>query len=277
MHDSGSLAGVHVVTIAPNLPGPLAARHLVQLGASVTKIEAPHGDPAQAFPQWFQALNAGQIRKTLDLKVPEDREQFFELLSGADLLLSSMRPSAADRLSLYEMVARAKVAHIEIVGDVEAPDEPGHDLTYQAAAGLLNPPEMPRVPWADVLGGYEATIAALDALREREHAQKIGNDQAVHRRVGLKQGVDDAAEAFQIGATAPGQILSGAHPQYGMYQTQDGWIAVAAIEPHFHATLTALLGDSRSTLAERFSKRSTAQWLEFAKQHDLPLAAVEKR
>ena len=121
----------------------------------------------------------------------------------------------------------------------EAPNAPGHDLTYQAAAGVLASPQVPRVPWADLIGGYQATIAALDALREREQAQANGNNVVVHRRIGLKQGVDEAAEAFRIGATAPGEILSGAHPQYAIYKTQDGWIAVAALEPHFHTRLTA--------------------------------------
>ena len=97
----------------------------------------------------------------------------------------------------------------------------------------------------------------------------------MHRRIGLKQGVDEAAEAFRIGATAPGEILSGAHPQYAIYKTQDGWIAVAALEPHFHTRLTALLGESFVTLAEHFAKYSTAEWLEFANQHDLPFSAVE--
>ena len=274
--DADSLAGVHVVTVAPNLPGPLAARHLMRLGAAVTKVEPPQGDPVRAFPQWYAALTEGQRIETLDLKLTDERACFVELLQEADLLISSMRPSAAQRLGLNELVRQAGVAHVEIVGDTDNPEEPGHDLTYQAAAGLLNPPEMPRVPWADVLGGYQAAIAALDALREREDAQSAGTDQAIHRSVGLKQGLDEAAETFRIGASAPGQVLSGSHPQYKMYQTLDGWIAVAALEPHFHATLSALLGDDRATLAEHFAQRSTAEWLQFAKHHDLPFAAVEE-
>ena len=274
---SDSLSGIHIVSIATNLPGPFAARHLLRLGASVTKVEPPGGDPARALPSWYAELTAGQHVTTLDLKSPAGQDEFLDLLSGADLLLSSMRPSAAARLGLPDMVSQTHVAHVEIVGDTEVPDQAGHDLTYQAAVGLLDPPHMPRVPWADVLGGYQATIAALDALREREHAQKAGIRKLVHRRVGLKQGVDDAAEALRFGATAPGQILSGSHPQYGMYQTRDGWIALAALEPHFHATLAKLLGNNRMRLEELFAQRSTAYWLQFANQHDLPLTAVEDR
>ena len=272
---SASLAGVRVVSLATNLPGPLAARHLQRLGASVIKIEPPAGDAVQAFPKWYQALNKGQTIEALDLKTQPGTARFVELLTDADMLISSMRPSAAERLGLYNLVQQAGVAHIEIIGDLEAPNAPGHDLTYQAAAGVLASPQVPRVPWADVIGGYQATIAALDALREREQAQANGNNVVVHRRIGLKQGVDEAAEAYRFGATAPGEVLSGAHPQYAIYKTQDGWIAVAALEPHFHARLTTLLGESFVTLTEHFAKYSTAEWLEFANQHDLPFSAVE--
>jgi len=272
---SDSLAGVRVVSLATNLPGPLAARHLQRLGAAVIKIESPSGDAVQAFPRWYQALNNGQTIEVLDLKTSEGTARFAALLNEADILISSMRPRAAQRLGLYDLVQQAGVAHIEIVGDLETPNEPGHDLTYQAAAGVLNPPEVPRVPWADVMGGYQTTIAALDALREREHTQTNGTNVVVHRRVGLQQGVDEAAEAFRIGATAPGEILSGNHPHYAIYKTAYGCIAVAAIEAHFHARLTALLGDSFATLSEHFVHRSTAEWLQFAKHHDLPLSAVK--
>ncbi len=39
------LDGVTVVSLAVNLPGPLATARLAQLGADVTKVEPPAGDP----------------------------------------------------------------------------------------------------------------------------------------------------------------------------------------------------------------------------------------
>ena len=48
------LSGVRVVTLAPNLPGPVAANRLVTLGATVTKVEPPAGDPlAVASPDYY--------------------------------------------------------------------------------------------------------------------------------------------------------------------------------------------------------------------------------
>ena len=39
------LAGINVVSLAVNLPGPAAARRLCQLGARGCKVEPPTGDP----------------------------------------------------------------------------------------------------------------------------------------------------------------------------------------------------------------------------------------
>ena len=71
---SAVLDGVRVVSLATNLPGPIAAARLTELGASVTKIEPPAGDPlALASPLWYDELTSGQRILALDLKEPEDR------------------------------------------------------------------------------------------------------------------------------------------------------------------------------------------------------------
>ncbi len=41
------LDGVLVVSLAINLPGPLTAARLTKLGAKVTMVLPPHGDPLQ--------------------------------------------------------------------------------------------------------------------------------------------------------------------------------------------------------------------------------------
>jgi crotonobetainyl-CoA:carnitine CoA-transferase CaiB-like acyl-CoA transferase len=42
---TGPLAGLHVVEIANEISGPYATKLFVDLGAEVTKIEPPAGDP----------------------------------------------------------------------------------------------------------------------------------------------------------------------------------------------------------------------------------------
>ncbi|EQM29853.1 CoA transferase, partial [Rhodococcus erythropolis] len=167
MSQSSSLQGVQVVSLAINLPGPLAAARLRALGATVTKIEPPAGDPLRAVaPTWYDELTVGQRVVTLDLKDPADRAVAARELSRADLMLTAMRPSALVKLGLDELTAaNPHLSHIEIVGhDGIAAEQPGHDLTYQALHGTLQPPTMPTVPVADLLGAERAVSAALLAL-----------------------------------------------------------------------------------------------------------------
>ena len=72
--DATAVAGVGVVSLAVNLPGPLAVARLASMGASATKVEPPSGDPLQAVaPSWYEELAAGQEVVTLDLKSPAGR------------------------------------------------------------------------------------------------------------------------------------------------------------------------------------------------------------
>src|ERR671910_278021 len=61
------LRGVRVLTLAVNLPGPVAASRLCAMGASVIKVEPPGGDPlALMCPGYYRDLSAGQEVARLD-------------------------------------------------------------------------------------------------------------------------------------------------------------------------------------------------------------------
>ena len=95
------LAGTAVVSLAANLPGPLAARRLADLGAQVTKVEPPGGDQlGDHAPDWYRELVAGMDVRVIDLKDAGGREQLESLLDDAQLLLTASRPSSLARLGL---------------------------------------------------------------------------------------------------------------------------------------------------------------------------------
>jgi alpha-methylacyl-CoA racemase len=272
-----------VVSIAVNLPGPVAAARLASLGASVTKVEPPTGDPlALVCRPWYDELVRGQTVHTLDLKEEAGRARLHELLGSADLMITSHRAAGLERLGLgwADLQARhPRLCHVAIVGQ-PAPDDglPGHDLTYQAAHGLLEPrpgetPEMPAVLVAD-LGGAER--AATEALAALVHRSRTG--QASRREVALTSAAAAMAAPLRHGLTTAGGLLGGALPAYGIYPAAVGHVALAALEPHFFARLTALLGVSgtRAELEAAFATRSAAEWEEWARAQDLPLTAVAR-
>lgn len=281
------LAGVRVVSIAVNLPGPWLAWRFTTLGASVTKVEPPTGDPfAVICADWYADLAAGQDIVRLDLKSADDRAELDALLARADLFVTSHRPSALARLGLDPQVVATRhprLVQVAIVGELGAAAEhPGHDLTYQAAAGVLDPPRLPTVLLSDLAGAERATIEALAGLAYRDRT-----GQGCVREVALAAGALDFGAPARHGVTRAGGLLGGGLARYGLYATSDGWIAFAALEPHFaqraETQLGALAGaegvaagltQDAERLAAVFATRSTAEWVGWARDHDIPLEAV---
>ena len=172
---AGPLAGVEVVTIAVNLPGPVAAARLADLGARVVKVEPPAGDPlAQYTPEAYAELSAGQEVVRLDLKTETGTDGLHALLATADVLLTSHRPSALARLGLSwdDLHARhPRLIQVAVVGHPGPGTEvPGHDLTYQAVHGLVDGLGLPRVLLADLAGGDRAALGAVAALVGRSRS-----------------------------------------------------------------------------------------------------------
>lgn len=271
------LQDIQVLSLAINLPGPLAAARLRQLGAAVLKIEPPEGDPLfHARPDWYRILHEGIEVHRLNLKEADAHTQLQAWLQQTDLLLTATRPAALARLGLAWPELHAQYPRLVQVAMVGYPppheDRPGHDLTYQAHLGLLTPPHLPRAMIADVGGAQEAVTAALGLLLARERGQGSHVQQ-----VSLAGAAERFAEPLRHGLTAPGHELGGGLPVYGLYETAEGWLAVAALEPHFGQRLCQELGlptPDRTRLATIFRTRSAQQWEEWAAERDLPLAAV---
>lgn len=270
------LTGVRVLSIAVNLPGPAAAARLAALGAEVTKVEPPSGDPlAFGAKDYYDRLVVGQEVVTLDLKDDADRAALWQRLAEVDLLLTSSRPSALGRLgldwaSLHERLPR--LSQVAIVGH-PGPDAEvaGHDLTYQAVVGTLQPPQLPLVLVADLAGAERAVGDGIAAVLA---ASRTGS--GVHREVALSDVADTMAQPAQRGLTRPEGFLGGALPSYGIYSAATGSIAVAALEDHFWRELLRQLqvdGD-RASLETVFAQRSAEEWQAWARERGLPIAAV---
>jgi alpha-methylacyl-CoA racemase len=269
------LDNIRVLTLAINLPGPLAAARLQHLGATVVKIEPPDGDPlAHARPEWYRTLHQGQQIIRLNLKEAKDRAQLDPWLEQADLLLTATRPSALQRLGLGWPELHARYPRLVQVGIVGYPapheEKPGHDLNYQAHFGLLVPPHLPRSCIADLAGAEQAVSASLALILARERGQDCHVIQ-----VSLAEAAESFAEPLRQGLTRPGGILGGGHAGYNLYPALEGWIALGALEPHFWSKLLSEIGLAAPEMLEQlFLTRTAAEWEAWAAERDLPITAV---
>lgn len=272
-----SLNGMQVLNLAVNLPGPIAALRLQQLGACVVKVEPPAGDPLIHYnPTWYKNLTVGQKVVTMDLKSPNGRTRLDEILEHTDLLITATRPVALERLGLGWTNLNQnfpRLCQVAIVGH-PAPreNEAGHDLTYQAEVGLLKPPNLPRTLIADLVGAEMTVSTALALLLSREREGKGGYEQ-----VALSDAALAMAEPVRYGITTSGAMLGGSTPEYNLYQTSDGWIAVAALEPCFKQRLEAELGGGAMQIEQLrffFKAKTAAEWQAWGQERDIPIVAV---
>jgi crotonobetainyl-CoA:carnitine CoA-transferase CaiB-like acyl-CoA transferase len=264
------LRGIRVLVVAVNVPALAAGFRLGELGASVTKVEPPDGDPTgAASPELYARLTAGHEVVRLDLKT--DRAPLDPYLADADVLITSSRPSALARLGLAwsDLEERyPKLVQVAIVGHAEPDQErAGHDLTYLAPHGLLAPPALPTTLVAD-LGGAERTATTAVALLH-------GGPR--YAEVALADAAAFFALPWEHGLTRPGGVLGGGFPFYGFYEAKGGWIAVAALEPRFRERLLEGLGveePSHEAFAAAFAERSPDEWERWAGEHDVPITVV---
>ena len=270
-----TLTGIKIVNLAVNLPGPAAAQRLSRMGAEVTKVEAPSGDPMEIYHAgWYRDMAEGHTLVRLDLKSDQGRAGLDRLLECADLLISASRPVAMERLGLDWAALHKKFPRLCQVAIVGYPspreNEAGHDLTYQASLGLLAPPHMPRTLLADMAGAEMAFSSALALLLKRERGGDPG-----YAEVALSEAAASLAEPLRYGCTAPGAILGGGIPEYNIYKSSDGWVAVAALEPHFKKRLEdALAITTADSYRSAFAGQSSVYWQEWGCQHDVPIETV---
>jgi crotonobetainyl-CoA:carnitine CoA-transferase CaiB-like acyl-CoA transferase len=170
----GLLEGVRVLDLTIWRPGPYATQLLADFGADVIKVEPPGGDPMRVYGGVFATLHANKRSIELDLKQPDDRRRALELAAEADVVIEGFRPGVAARLGVgYDDVqsVNGRVVYCSLSGYGQTGDLvalPGHDLNYQAWAGVLAPdggePIVPEVPIADLAGGMAAAFAVCAAV-----------------------------------------------------------------------------------------------------------------
>ena len=285
-----ALRGVRVLSLALNLPGPAALMRLHRMGASCTKLEPParadgsSGDPMGSYqPEAYATLHEGIPVLTADLKSEDGQAVLHKALLRTDVLLTSFRPSALRKLGLGWDALHARHPSLSLVSIVGAPDgraeEPGHDLTYLADAGLVTGLDLPATLFADMGGALMASEAVLQAvLLQRSMGQ------GAEHTVALSEAAHWLGLPRHWGLTRPEGAVGGAHAGYRVYACRDGRVAVAALEPHFAAALCEAAGvadgqhaktlfapATQAAIARFLAGQTRAELDALARERDIPL------
>ena len=141
------LKGVKILDVSQMLSGPYGSLLLADCGAEVIKVEdlgcgdriremAPHF--IEGHSAYFVAINRNKKSVALNLKDPEEREVFYELVKKVDVVWDNFKPGTSERLGIdYETLKKVNpkiiVSSISAFGyDGPYRDQPAFDLSIQA-------------------------------------------------------------------------------------------------------------------------------------------------
>jgi crotonobetainyl-CoA:carnitine CoA-transferase CaiB-like acyl-CoA transferase len=240
------LEGLLVVDFSRLLPGPWCTRVLGDLGADVIKIEQPVvGDYGRFNPPnykemgvYFASVNRNKRSMTLDLADANDRTVALNLIAKADFLVESFRPGVTRRLGIdYETIAKmnSSIIYCSVTGfgsDGMLADVPGHDLSIQGMAGLIDaadgqdtPPAMPMFHIGDYSAAIHAAIGILAAyIRRMQMGAGCFLDVPMFDcTLAMASVTLSSAIARLAGSTGEPKLeVFGTNPRYACYRTRDG-------------------------------------------------------
>ncbi|MDO8694904.1 MAG: CoA transferase [Sheuella sp.] len=241
--------------------GPAAVRQFADWGANVIKIEEP-GDMPDDKPGGsaqfadYQNTHRNKRSVTLNLKNPEGRALFLEMVKQADVVVENYRPNVKFKLgidyeSLKKVNPRIILSSVSGFGqDGPYKDRPGLDQIAQGLGGVMSVtgepgrgPMRAGIPIADLTSGLFCAIGTLVALLEREVS---GQGQWVQTSLLQAQVwmMDFQIMRWLMNKEIPGQSGND-HPTSsptGVFKTSDGYINIAAMGTEMYVRLVTVLG-----------------------------------
>ena len=273
--NKGILDGVVVLDLTRVLAGPYCGMLLADMGATVYKVEQPNkGDDSRAFgpfingeSAYYMNLNRNKLGVTLNLKTPEGKEIFREMVKKADVVIENYRPGTMEKLELgYEELK--KINPGIVYGCVSGfghygpySQRAGYDIIGQAMGGLMSTtgwpggaPTRTGTAMGDVLGGLGCTIGVLAAVVNKI---KTGEGQKVD--VALVDSVVSSLEIITQIYLATGRIpekignrYESAYP-YDSFNAKDGDVIIGCGNDKLYKLLTDVMEQPELLTDERFA------------------------
>jgi crotonobetainyl-CoA:carnitine CoA-transferase CaiB-like acyl-CoA transferase len=262
----GLLAGIRVLDLSLQLPGPFCTMMMADYGADVIKVDEPNPRIRNPFAAeepgtapLDRYLNRGKRSVTLDLKSAEGRSIFHRLAGTADAVVEGFRPGVVRRLGIdHETISAVnpRIVYCSISGyGQEGPmrDVPGHDVNYLSQAGVLGlsgekgaPPTLLPVQLGDVYGGSMMALSGILMALLSRHRTGKGVWLDVSMTDGTMTSLSIPASAW-LGGGIPqerGELpLTGMFPCYGTYRCAcGGYVSLGALEPWFWKNLVTRIG-----------------------------------
>ena len=195
----------------------------------------------------------------LNLKSPADKDRFLQLVDTADVVVEGFRPGVMQRLGLDAAALRQRKPSLIFTSISSFGQQgplagvAGHDLSIQAAAGMLKVPpgqesrgSVPVLPMADIASGMFAAFGILAALFGRSQ-----NKSGCTVDVSMLDSLVSWMTPFLVPPVngLPVRDLPPLDPGYGVFATRDGrqiTLSIAGEDPMW-VSLCQMLGMGQYT------------------------------
>ncbi|MDP6690105.1 MAG: CoA transferase [Alphaproteobacteria bacterium] len=267
------LRDVRIVDLTMGWAGPLATRHLADMGAEVIKIEAcshpdwwrgwEHSPEALASREHeknpsFNMINRNKLGVAIELTKPEGRALALKLVVRADAVIENQATGVLDKLGLsYEELREANPEIIMLSLPAFGALGPwsgyrGYGSTVEQGAGLPHltggpddPPMMTHVAYGDACGGLNAAAALLVALFHRKRTGRGQRIDLSQVEAMLQQGLHGPITQGLTGAPPP--RTGNRHPVYAPHGVfacaePDSWLVVAVTDDGQWPALCQVMG-----------------------------------
>ena len=284
------LDDITVLDLTVALAGPFATFLLAGLGARVIKVENPtSGDQCRENAPYLGADGASLVRRnaddvsvsainrlrnklgiTLNLKHPEARAVFADLVKKSDVLVENYSRGTLDRLGvgyswLHEV--NPKLIYCSITGfgsDDDSSPAKAMDTIIQAQSGMMytsgepqDPPVRVGIPMADLCAPMFGVMGVLAAIHQ---AQRTGVGQHIDVSMLGALSMMVSVEPFDLLERCgipqrTGQTLPRLAP-FGIYPTRDGFIAICAPTEAMSRSFFEAAGHPELADDEKFATRN---------------------
>ena len=313
------LEDVTIISLEQYGAGPFATLHLAELGAEVIKIEQwPGGDVGRHVPPYranddslfFQSLNRSKKSICLDLRQPEGRTVFEDLVRVSDAVFSNLRGDVPGRLritypdlmGINPTIVCCSLSGYGMTGPMAA--HPGFDYMVQGLAGWMSitgepdgPPSKTGLSAVDFAAGYSAALALMTGLHQAKR-DGIGCDCDVSLLETALSMLNYLVTWTGTEGYEPQRIERSGHPTlvpFQNFRTADGWIVAGGSKEKFWTRMAEALGRSDLIQDPRFAtfddrlinkadliqeldgvfiQESTAHWLERFETAGVPCAPI---
>ncbi len=259
-----ALKGIRVLDLSHAHAGPICTMYMAAMGAEVIKIEPQWGEMTRMFPPlvkgqspYFMFLGRGKKGVTLDLKNPEGKALFKEMVKKADVVMENFSPGTMDRLELGWEVLRElnpRIIYASISGFGHTGpwmNRRSFDPIAQATSGYMwlmkdaidrdGPPIQAPEAIADTIPGFTCLIGILAALVSRS---ETGRGQRVD--VAQMDSMIATMQSFSFWNIAETSFMSAGRAARagvgGLRETKDGYVMFSLTPGRITEWFNELLG-----------------------------------